>query len=93
MGDRRKCGPDSSKTDRLELFTMKNFKKASKESWLHVRIVEAKNLTSENGGSSPFCSMRIGSDGPVKLETQKRKNTLHPVRIFLFVTSYLFVFV
>ena len=50
------------------------------ESWLHVRIVEAKNLESLSGSSaSPHCTMRIGSDGPVKLQTAVRKNTLNPV--------------
>ena len=59
---------------------------ASQESWLHIRIVEAKNLSppSSVGGASslasPFCSIRVGSDGDTKQKTKTIKNTQNPVR-------------
>ncbi len=64
----------------------------SQESWLHIRIVEAKNLCPPGGGvgtASPYCSMRVGSDGPIKQETKTIENTLNPVRRHIFSFSHL----
>jgi hypothetical protein len=70
----------------LKIFLSLCVPRVSQESWLHIRIVEAKNLSppSSVGGApslaSPFCSMRVGSDGDTKQKTKTIQNTQNPVR-------------